>query len=89
MADVAGKIAHSVPLLAFKSGAQSRASVILGSGMENADMVAPRTQMQKLQVRNENSLARCARNQKLHMNTLLSLHMEKKECSTLRRRPRS
>lgn len=68
---VVSRNARSVPCKVPSSGRRSHVSVILRSGVKDADTFDLRLRIQELQAENEDLLPRRAENQKPHMDTLL------------------
>lgn len=83
LTNVADEINHLVPFQVARSGARSDVSVVPGSSVEAADMVAFRSHIRELHVDDADLLSRRAENQKWHTDTLLRLRAEKKTSSVL------
>lgn len=83
MADVGGESVYRESFQVVKSGAWSHGSMIPSSVVDDADMVAHLTHFQEIHAESKKFLARRAGNQKLYMDTLLSLCGEQKKSSTL------
>lgn len=62
LGNVARELSNPVPVEATRNAVRSRASLVPSAGVEDADHVALRTQIQELQVNNENLSARRAWN---------------------------